>query len=1419
MATLSLYRNAVEILQIEIDEKTIFTHKLMGEHRIVSEFYSNIILGIQVGDYIIHNGEIFTLNRLPDTKKIDSGTYQYKCEFEGDIYTLSKKLFISTDNLAEWAYVGTAADYVALIVNNLNEIDSGWTSGTIDSTDERTLVFSNESCRNALSRIAQAFSLEFAISSKAISLRAAIGSNTAYSFSYGRNNGLYEISRQQLSDQGILTKIYGFGGTQNIPSTYRSRAKRLVFEDRFLTKNTSLYGVIEGQFTDETIYPKRTGTLTGVNMEFDSDVYLPRPSYIEDSSIDFDINDSLIAGVIPKVVFKSGDLSGIEFEIWKYDHSTKRIYFNPYSDEDGYTSPNPTHLAAIGDTYTLIGIGLPQAYIDDAEEALQTATQAYLDKMSVPQVVYSAVFDPRYIKSNSISLIVGDKVTIVDSELGVNAMIRISALSYPLVEVERVTVTIADFVPYTVQERIYKTTITNKAEILVGDVVYNEMNRRTALLQKQLKELLFDPDGYFDPVNLKPLSIETMYLSVGTSSMNFRLNGVAVKPNYENDANAFYASAGTLIHNAIHNGTDTPANYIWTISPALDVDLLTPASAYYLYVKASKSDQTATWDLSTDKKASDGVGYYYFMCGVLYAVMDGVRDYDFSYGMTYINGRTITTGKIQSADTLNYLDLENNQFMIGDGTYSLDWNVTEAGVLTIHGANFTGAMTGVVISPGTVLANSIVTWDGTSGVYVNHSVNASIDEDGTLTVGGDVIAYQLDPPAGSFWDSIPVRYSIEYTSSFVQLKNDVSAPGANMVYGTDGSGVRGWIAGGTIGVTDHGALTGLSDDDHSIYHTDARAATWLATTDVMRKDPLLTQTNHYTGFPNRTDTTISFVPGASGVTRTLTISGTNWKFYIDGVEYTVASSLSKQIPDTTGFYWFWITAPGGVPQLNGDVSGQTFGSCLVATVYWNTTIDKGIVGDERHWMGRDKWLHEYLHETIRARWSAGGTITPTDTTFSITQCEIYDEDIEHILSAATTCSILYKNGSANWEWDSAQTNLYKLNGSQMRYNNGNNLADCSTNDYVAMWVYATNFTTDPFTVIIGQRVDTTIANARANNTPDSLVLGSLPAAEIKLLYRVIFRQLVSSVSYIESADYRTISYIPSGTYSATDHSILSKLDYASSGHTGFAPLASPTFTGLITTGTDGIKFPATAGYYKVRGSQAGGAISFGVNGGTWDRNLYLGFVDNSDNFSSVMSLIHETGAVGIGIASPLYTAANRTTLNINGTSTAILGLSIGGSGAGYLYHSGTDIYLVNELSGAMRLSTSNVERITILAGGSVGIWNTNPVAAIHLKDASQAINSGFNVYGNLFVSTTDAYAADKGATIALGGVYHSNGSIAAYGKISARKANATDGNVDAYMSFEIGDDGTAPYCIERVRINKSGDVKSKGDIIAYVSSF
>jgi hypothetical protein len=54
--------------------------------------------------------------------------------------------------------------------------------------------------------------------------------------------------------------------------------------------------------------------------------------------------------------------------------------------------------------------------------------------------------------------------------------------------------------------------------------------------------------------------------------------------------------------------------------------------------------------------------------------------------MTSIIGDTITTGTIKSLDGLNFFNLTEGKFKVGDATTWMDWGVTSAGQLTINGA-------------------------------------------------------------------------------------------------------------------------------------------------------------------------------------------------------------------------------------------------------------------------------------------------------------------------------------------------------------------------------------------------------------------------------------------------------------------------------------------------------------------------------------------------------------------------------------------------------------------------------------------------------------------------------------------------------------------------------------------------------------
>lgn len=334
-------------------------------------------------------------------------------------------------------------------------------------------------------------------------------------------------------------------------------------------------------------------------------------------------------------------------------------------------------------------------------------------------------------------------------------------------------------------------------------------------------------------------------------------------------------------------------------------------------------------------------------------------------------------------------------------------------------------------------------------------------------------------------------------------------------------------------------------------------------------------TSEPTGFPTLADSTISFVPG----TRTFTIAPavTSFDTYSKGVKRTYSSAQNVVIPNTTGLHFIYFDASG---TLISSLTPWTFGDGLVfvATVYWNSGVPtQYILGEERHGLVMDWRTHQYLHETRRTVYVSGFTLsgytigsdTDAAVTVGLENGQIDDEDLRHFITHSATPSnpfeqvltdpaqipVYHRAGSGGpWVKDAATNFCFKnfAGGSnRVAYNSESGgvwgQTEVDNNDFVAVWLFATNDPNEPIIAIQGQRQDATSELARTNNGFNSLAFGGLPSAEWKILYRIIL-QTGNGLGGTRKAqitavdDFRTASLLPGVTTPPTSHSSLADLN-------------------------------------------------------------------------------------------------------------------------------------------------------------------------------------------------------------------------------------------------------------------------------------
>lgn len=292
------------------------------------------------------------------------------------------------------------------------------------------------------------------------------------------------------------------------------------------------------------------------------------------------------------------------------------------------------------------------------------------------------------------------------------------------------------------------------------------------------------------------------------------------------------------------------------------------------------------------------------------------------------------------------------------------------------------------------------------------------------------------------------------------------------------------------------------------------------------------------GFENRTSSAISF----TDLSRDFQIDyNSDTIIYNNGHKIIKSAGTFEKItlPNITGLYFIYFNSSG---ILTASTSVWNFSTdVFIATVYYDSTLFKGLIGDERHGIIMDYNTHHYLHITVGTRFESGLTGLFTNVNLiSVSSGKYWDEDIQYSILAQNNCKVLYRNPTVTgFLWTNTQSPYIITNLGILQYDNAGTLTNVPNGSYMAYWIFASNDINNYIYVITGQRIDANLTNARNNNTYANLNLPNLPFQEFKLLYRVIVRNNAGTPQYTETQDLRTISNLPATTYIATVHASLS----------------------------------------------------------------------------------------------------------------------------------------------------------------------------------------------------------------------------------------------------------------------------------------
>ena len=708
---------------------------IMQKPTLVLKFSLSEYVEFPVGAQCVYQNETYTLLSPANIKKNGVRSIEYTLTMGGDEEHLSKyKLRNNEDGRLKWSMTATPAEFIRQIVLNLNARDGEgvWSVGACLEATEKTIEFNHSYLLDALNSVAEEFETEWEISGHVISLhKVEYFKDDPVALSYGKGNGFVPaLGRTSSSGEPPVEVLYVQGGDKNIDrSKYGSqflllpKSQEFTYEGR--TYKSSADGLSiqradkEPQYNNEDslelteIYPSRIGKVTSVETEsVDKHFYNVIDNTIPES---LDYNNYLIAGDSMTIIFQSGMLAGREFEL-KYKHSARRFEIVP-NEYDGVTMPSETFKPAVGDTYAIFGVMLPDAYICDNETQTGASWDMfkeacrYLYENEDQKFTFTGELQGIWAKRNWLE---------VGGKLKVGGYVHFSDTQFAPDGVDIRITGIKDYIynPYApvieLSNEVTGSSVSSAINHISQQEVVIDNNHKNALqftkrMFRDAQETLGMLEGALADFSggINPVSIQTMAMLVGDESLQFVFlsashgSVIVLSYVYNDTTKKLTCPHVWLRHMTLGIDTLSASHDIsefkeWEIEAYESPVLTDDTKKYYLYVKCpTDTTQKGTFLLSESIIGMEDVqNYYHFLVGILNSEYDGSRSFAALYGFTEILPARVTTDRIVSADGKNFFDLVGNALHLGDAadTNYLDWNNEQEGTLVMSNAYIKNAL-------------------------------------------------------------------------------------------------------------------------------------------------------------------------------------------------------------------------------------------------------------------------------------------------------------------------------------------------------------------------------------------------------------------------------------------------------------------------------------------------------------------------------------------------------------------------------------------------------------------------------------------------------------------------------------------------------------------------------------------------------